>query len=150
MKKTRIWGFNTEGHAERCAELLVEGGNLDPAQCSVEYHEADEAWEVLVECGGPAEAHWFRGFACGFARSIPSESDLNKKPGAYVCAACGSDDVQHAHWVNPNTNEVGGVFGSWNETDAVFCNACEEHAGIVERDEIADAEAEATMPPDGH
>lgn len=45
----------------------------------------------------------------------------------YRCSNCHSTDVQHAHWVNPNTEEVASPFGSWNQLDAVFCSNCEGH-----------------------
>jgi hypothetical protein len=51
----------------------------------------------------------------------------------YVCAKCGSDNVQHAMWVNVNTNEVHDIFGSWCHGDNSWCEDCEEHTQLVEK-----------------
>lgn len=50
----------------------------------------------------------------------------------FICSKCGSDNVEHAMWVNPNTNVVGDLFGSWNEEDSAFCNHCESHGTLTQ------------------
>ncbi len=42
----------------------------------------------------------------------------------WVCATCGSEDVQHAMWVRLNTNEIREEFGTWNEDDSTWCDVC--------------------------
>ena len=49
------------------------------------------------------------------------------------CTKCGSADVQHAVWMQSNTGEVVDDFGSFNEPDSSWCNACESHATLVTR-----------------
>lgn len=51
------------------------------------------------------------------------------------CSRCGSEDVQYAVWFNPNTEEVGEIFGSWGEEDSSFCCSCEENGTLVETSE---------------
>lgn len=53
----------------------------------------------------------------------------------YVCSVCGGDNVEHAFWADPNTEQVNGEFGTWNYDDNVFCNDCGEHHDIVEAKE---------------
>jgi len=57
-----------------------------------------------------------------------------KKPAKpkYMCKTCKGFNVQHAHWVRVNTNEVMDVFGSWNEHDAAYCEDCGEPCEIEE------------------
>lgn len=43
----------------------------------------------------------------------------------YVCSLCGSDEVQHAFWVNPNTDEVFDEFGTWNHPGSAYCTGCD-------------------------
>lgn len=50
----------------------------------------------------------------------------------FICSKCDSDDVEHAMWVNPNTETVGDTFGTWNEDDASFCNNCESTGTLIE------------------
>ena len=54
----------------------------------------------------------------------------------FVCSVCGSCDVEHAMWVDPNTDQPNDVFGAWNESDAVWCRACDEHHKIVTESEF--------------
>ena len=55
-------------------------------------------------------------------------------PEAHVwCGVCGSTNVDMAMWVNPNTREIGDDFGSFNESDAVFCNDCEARCLVIEK-----------------
>jgi hypothetical protein len=42
----------------------------------------------------------------------------------FRCRECHSTDVEHTMWVNPNTEEVGEIFGTWNQQDSSFCNDC--------------------------
>ena len=63
------------------------------------------------------------------------ESRREPSPDDYVCSECGSDDIDHAMWVGVNTNEVGGVFGTWCEGDSNFCNGCDQHTYFIERRE---------------
>jgi hypothetical protein len=43
------------------------------------------------------------------------------------CTVCKGTNVEMAMWVNPNTNEVGGDFGTFNYGDNTFCNDCGEN-----------------------
>ena len=54
-----------------------------------------------------------------------------------VCAVCGSENVQHAMWVNVNTSEVLGEFGTWCDGDNSWCEDCDEHTELVEREKPA-------------
>ncbi len=60
----------------------------------------------------------------------------------YYCCTCGGVNVVHAHWVNPNTEEVHGVFGSWNEEDATFCHECDGPTEIRDAVEVFGNEVE--------
>ena len=60
-----------------------------------------------------------------------TEPAPQKKP--WICAVCGSEDVQHAMWVNVNTKEVFEDFGTWCSGDNNWCEQCEEHTEIVEK-----------------
>lgn len=46
----------------------------------------------------------------------------------YRCKYCGSANVQHAMWVNLNSNNILEPYGTWNE--AAFCADCQEHSCI--------------------
>jgi len=48
----------------------------------------------------------------------------------YYCRECGSENVSHAMWVNPNTDKVGECFGTWNNQDTSFCEDCEAKGSI--------------------
>lgn len=50
----------------------------------------------------------------------------------YKCKKCGSAKVQHAMWVELNTERVHDTFGTWNHDDNSFCPNCEEHGTIEE------------------
>jgi len=54
----------------------------------------------------------------------------------YVCAVCGSENVQHAMWVAVNTGDVNDDFGSWCAGDNSWCDDCEEHTGLVARESL--------------
>lgn len=59
----------------------------------------------------------------------------------YVCRACGSSEVEHAFWANINGEQnVSDAFGTWNELDAVFCNGCGSHAGVITLYEYQEAQ----------
>lgn len=60
---------------------------------------------------------------------------LEKKPTdkpKYMCKTCHRFNVQHAHWVRVNTNEVMDVFGTWNQPDTAYCEDCGEPCQIEE------------------
>lgn len=48
------------------------------------------------------------------------------------CAECGSANVEHAHWVDLNTDEVVSLFGSWCEPDSSWCRELARRA-LAER-----------------
>lgn len=50
----------------------------------------------------------------------------------YRCSSCKSTNVEHVMWVCPNSDEVGEVFGTWNQQDTSFCNDCEARGCIEE------------------
>ncbi len=54
-----------------------------------------------------------------------------EKTCEYRCLQCGSPEVQHAHWVDMNTNEIGEPFGSWCWGDNSYCAKCEGPVKIV-------------------
>jgi hypothetical protein len=64
-----------------------------------------------------------------------------------VCAKCGSTDVEHAHWVNPNTGVATEPFGSWNQEDARWCNDCHDHCELVDRSGTTADEPAAVASP---
>lgn len=59
----------------------------------------------------------------------------------HVCSVCGGANVEHAFWVDPNTDDVSDVFGTWNEEDAVFCHDCDANHDIVSPEDFR-----ATLP----
>jgi len=67
----------------------------------------------------------------------------------WVCASCGSEDVQHAMWVDMNTNEVHDIFGSWCHGDNSFCNGCGENSELVEREKSAPKTSKKAAPKKG-
>lgn len=60
-------------------------------------------------------------------------------PVSYVCSVCGGSNVEHAFWVDPNTDRVLDEFGTWNYDDNVFCHDCAENYDIVAPREFRDA-----------
>ena len=60
----------------------------------------------------------------------------------FRCEECGGTNVQHAMWVELNTDKIVDVFGSWCEEDSAFCSDCEKATQIVDddADETADVE----------
>lgn len=54
-----------------------------------------------------------------------------KKP-SYWCARCGGTNVQHAMWVDVNTDEVHDAFGSWCNGDNSWCHDCGEHTQLLD------------------
>lgn len=67
----------------------------------------------------------------------------------YKCAVCGSTEVQHAMWVDVNTEVVRENFGSWCYGDNSYCPRCagegrDPHPNIVARD--GEPTARASLP----
>lgn len=65
---------------------------------------------------------------------IANALELDRKPlkPKYMCKTCHGFNVQHAHWVRVNTNEVMDVFGTWNQPDAAYCEDCSDPCEIEE------------------
>ena len=85
------------------------------------------------ECEKPTEATGPGGKyrlcpACGWDGSPAPYS-------AWVCADCGSDDIQTMTWVNVNTSEVHEQCHSWNWKEASYCCSCVGGALFVSREE---------------
>ncbi len=57
----------------------------------------------------------------------------------YVCSVCGGENVEHAFWADPNTEEVGGEFGTWNYDDTRYCQDCGANHKLVEVSDSGDA-----------
>lgn len=57
------------------------------------------------------------------------ERTRNPRP-EWRCARCNGFNVEHAHWVNLNSGEVGDIFGSFCNGDNSFCNDCDDHTQI--------------------
>jgi hypothetical protein len=62
------------------------------------------------------------------------------KPIEWVCADCGSANVECAMWVNPNTEEVSGDFGTFNADYSTYCNDCDEHRTLVKPEQYAESQ----------
>ena len=48
----------------------------------------------------------------------------------YTCQACGSEDIEAAMWVDPNTKEV----GDWYHSEGSYtqwCHTCDDHCFVV-------------------
>ena len=58
---------------------------------------------------------------------------------SYVCEHCGSANVEHAHWVNPNTDRVSDIYGTWNYDDVRFCNDCDEAYALVDLEDFRES-----------
>jgi hypothetical protein len=56
--------------------------------------------------------------------------DKNPKTTIQVCSNCESNHVEQLHWVNVNTDEVGGTTGEEEDT---WCNKCEGHHKIIDK-----------------
>jgi hypothetical protein len=73
-------------------------------------------------------------------------SDNSRK--VYVCCKCGSTEVQHAMWVELNTDTVRDPFGTWCYVDEAvrrghtsgnsWCNGCDKHTRIELQSASAD------------
>jgi hypothetical protein len=61
-----------------------------------------------------------------FAEYTHDASSVKIPQSLTMCGNCGSIDVEHAHWVNLNTDRVGEIFGSYGEADTMHCPNCEE------------------------
>tara|TARA_R110002110_G_scaffold152784_1_gene345726 strand:- start:119 stop:331 length:213 start_codon:yes stop_codon:yes gene_type:complete len=48
----------------------------------------------------------------------------------YMCVECGSEDIQVAMWVNPNTGESDDWYGSGSSAETQWCHNCEEHCFV--------------------
>lgn len=68
---------------------------------------------------------------CGVKLPSPAPTSIS-----YVCSVCGSASVEHAFWVDPNTEEVTEEFGTWNYDDTVHCHDCGENHSIIDPDEF--------------
>ena len=66
------------------------------------------------------------GSACAGVYETPAD----KTDDAQACCKCGGTNVQMAKWVNPNTGEVFGDFGSYDETDTKWCNDCDDNVTL--------------------
>lgn len=66
-------------------------------------------------------------------KELPVTTEIDKKPEC-VCSVCGSPNVEYAAWYNPNTREVGEVFGSWNYGDNTYCQDCGENHDLASFD----------------
>lgn len=62
----------------------------------------------------------------------PEQPEAKRPHGHYVCRECGSDQVQHAFWVDLKTGEVLDAFGTWNYDDNSYC-VCGEHGTLIEK-----------------
>lgn len=68
-----------------------------------------------------------------------SALDPKRSRELYVCEECGSSDVEVLNWCDANSDKV---TDAAHGDDDVYCNACEDHTGIVPRSEYVE-EAEA-------
>jgi hypothetical protein len=48
-----------------------------------------------------------------------------------ICEDCGSDNVEYAVWHNPNTEELGEAFGTFNYGDNTFCHECDDNKRLL-------------------
>lgn len=67
-------------------------------------------------------------------------------PDTWVCAECGSKNVEATFWVNVNTNVVNDGFGSWNAGDNTYCPDCSHqgrspHPDLIMLEEYEDRRA---------
>lgn len=110
------------------------------------------AWIVFpmqsTKIGAAKTAVEARALAEGFHAATAKDQPREEHPGDYVCAVCGSDKVQHAMWVELNTDVIGEPFGTWCWGDNSYCTVCSEsedgdgdgHTNIVTRDEYEKAQ----------
>lgn len=64
---------------------------------------------------------------CGEDIAIIKSPEVFDGSYVIVCAECGSENVQVATWINPNTKEEGDDFGSWGESGTKWCYDCDKH-----------------------
>lgn len=55
------------------------------------------------------------------------KSAREPKKVEYVCGRCGGVNVEHAMWVNLNTDQVGDCYGSWCCGDNAYCADCDDN-----------------------
>ena len=53
----------------------------------------------------------------------------------FVCAKCGSEEIQAKAWIYLNTEEVCSCCDIMNEQDDYWCEDCEEHCDIITKEE---------------
>ena len=69
--------------------------------------------------------------------ALPWSVETTPDARVYRCAECGSSKVQHAHWVELNTETVLEPFGSWcGSLGNSWCAECEAHGRITYPGEI--------------
>jgi hypothetical protein len=74
----------------------------------------------------PDKAEEFKGVHVG------SVLNARQPEPTYRCSKCKGTNVQHAHWVMVNTDEVLDEYGSWNNGDNNYCNDCGDHQELEE------------------
>lgn len=50
---------------------------------------------------------------------------------SYTCKRCGSVRVQHAAWVDSNSGEAVGIFGTKMKPEHSWCTECNEHVELL-------------------
>ena len=63
------------------------------------------------------------------------------------CGKCGGIRVQIAAWVDANTDEVLGDYGSWDSNDTAFCADCDAHVTLIADVEIVHGTQSTQSPP---
>ncbi len=66
------------------------------------------------------------------AIKLDCELDFN----SYLCAKCGSGDIDQSHWVGVNTNMINELI----DPSIFYCNKCETHAEVFTIQEFLDEE----------
>jgi len=75
--------------------------------------------------------------------AFPLLGEATMKKEIHVCQDCGSEDVQVAMWVNPNTGIHEDYYGSGRCTSTQYCHQCEDHCFVIIRIE---SESEEEQP----
>lgn len=84
----------------------------------------------------PGNFGWSGRFAWLLAAVVDQMSEEEEEE-EIVCANCGGSNVQVVAWLDPNTEEAGEYFGSWDETDTKYCADCDQHVLLIDKEDFS-------------
>lgn len=123
------------GHIKPSTEIPPYKNSFDPQQFEMEAHLAR-----FIQNNTTADELVAKEIGRAILKTVlgefrPDMFEHKPAPDDYVCALCGSDDVESLDWVNVQTKQATETFegGSAYSTEYNWCNGCEEHPHLVQR-----------------